>query len=234
MDAIFQTTYSNVFSWMNMNGFRLIFHWSLFPSVQLTITALVQIMAWRRPCDKPLYEAMVVSILTHIFVTPLIYHLTWSLHGLQHINSLRPSDAMCVSKLTIIASDNGLSPGRHQAIIWTNAGILLIRTLGRNFSEILGKIHSFSGKKMHLNMSSAKGCLFSLCLNELIAKTGIMCTSTKTHAHHSRVWWISLLASSYWASNMTFMSPVEVDIPAAYECHVRDVVPSKSVRNAVT
>ena len=31
---------------------------------------------------------------------------------------------MCVSKLTIIGRDNGLSPGRRQAIIWTNAGIL--------------------------------------------------------------------------------------------------------------
>ena len=33
---------------------------------------------------------------------------------------------ICVSKLTMIASDKGLSPGRHQAIIWTIAGILLI------------------------------------------------------------------------------------------------------------
>ena len=38
---------------------------------------------------------------------------------------------------------NGLSPGRRQAIIWTNDGILLIRTLGKNFSEILSEIHSF-------------------------------------------------------------------------------------------
>ena len=45
---------------------------------------------------------------------------------------------ICVSELTIIGSDNGLSPGRRQAIIWTNAGILLIRTLGTNVSEILG------------------------------------------------------------------------------------------------
>ena len=74
---------------------------------------------------------------------------------------------ICVSKLTIIGSDNGLAPGRRQAIIWTNAGILLIRTLGTNFSEILGKIHSFLFKKMHLKMSSAKGRLFSLGLNEL-------------------------------------------------------------------
>ena len=75
---------------------------------------------------------------------------------------------ICVSKLTIISSDNGLSPGRRQAIIWTNAGILLIRTLGTNFSEILGEIHSFSLSKMHMKMSSAKWRLFGLGLNELI------------------------------------------------------------------
>ena len=42
-----------------------------------------------------------------------------------------------VSKLTIIGSDNGLSPGRRQVIIWTNAEILIIAPLGTNFSEIL-------------------------------------------------------------------------------------------------
>ena len=50
---------------------------------------------------------------------------------------------ICISKLTIIGSDNGLSPGRRQAIIWTNAGILLIRHSGTNVSEILSKIHIF-------------------------------------------------------------------------------------------
>ena len=35
---------------------------------------------------------------------------------------------MHICKLTITGSDNGLSPGQHQAIIWTNAGILLIWT----------------------------------------------------------------------------------------------------------
>ena len=63
---------------------------------------------------------------------------------------------ICVRKLTIIGSDNGLSPGRRQAIIWTNAGLLLIRPWGTNFSEIFigNQISSF--KKMHLKMSSAK------------------------------------------------------------------------------
>ena len=74
---------------------------------------------------------------------------------------------ICVSKLTIIGSDNGLSPCRRQAIIRTNDGILLIRTLGTNFSEILSEIHSVSFRKMHLKMSSAKWRLFCLGLNEL-------------------------------------------------------------------
>ena len=43
--------------------------------------------------------------------------------------------------LAITGSDNGLLPGWHQAIIWTNAGILLIGPLGTNFSEILIEIH---------------------------------------------------------------------------------------------
>ena len=77
---------------------------------------------------------------------------------------------ICVSKLTIIGSDNGLSPGRRQTIIWTNAGILLIGPLGTNFSEILIGIQTFSVKKMHLKMSSAKGRLFSLGLNVLTPK----------------------------------------------------------------
>ena len=47
---------------------------------------------------------------------------------------------ICIGKLTIIGSDNGLSPGRGQAIIYTNAGLLLIGPLGTNFSEILIKI----------------------------------------------------------------------------------------------
>ena len=42
---------------------------------------------------------------------------------------------ICISKLTIIGSDNDLSPGRRQAIIWTNDGILLIGPLETNFSE---------------------------------------------------------------------------------------------------
>ena len=62
---------------------------------------------------------------------------------------------ICVSKLTIIGSDNGLSPDQRQAIIWTNAGLLLIGPLGRNFSEILIQILTFSFKKMRLKVSSA-------------------------------------------------------------------------------
>ena len=85
-------------------------------------------------------------------------------HGLTHWGRVTH---ICVVKLTIIGWDNGLSPGRRQAIIWTNAGILLIGPLGTNFTEILIGIQTFSFKKMHLKMSSAKWRPFSPGLNVL-------------------------------------------------------------------
>ena len=85
---------------------------------------------------------------------------------LVQYNSLRPSDAyICVGKLTIIGSDNGLSPERRQAIIWTNAVILLIGPLGTNFSEISIEIQTFSLKQICLKMLSVKCCPFRLSLN---------------------------------------------------------------------
>ena len=74
---------------------------------------------------------------------------------------------ICVSDLNSIGSDNGLSPGRRQAIIRTNAVILLIRPLGTNFSEILVEIVIFLFKKMRSKVSSAKRRPFCLGLNEL-------------------------------------------------------------------
>ena len=76
---------------------------------------------------------------------------------------------ICFSKLSIIASDNGLSPGRLQAIIWTNDGIGLIWSLGTNYNEILTEIQTFSYKRMHLKMSSSMWWPFCLGPNVLNA-----------------------------------------------------------------
>ena len=46
------------------------------------ISALVQIMAWRRPGDKPLSEPMMVSLLTHICVT----RPQWVKHSIFGVN----------------------------------------------------------------------------------------------------------------------------------------------------
>ena len=79
---------------------------------------------------------------------------------------------ICVGNLTIIGSGNGLSPGRRQAIIWTNARILSIGTLG-NFNEISIGIQTFSFKKMHFKMSAAKWRPFAFGLNVLIIAPSI-------------------------------------------------------------
>ena len=92
---------------------------------------------------------------------------------------------ICIVKLTIIGSDNGLSPGRRRAIIWTNAGILLIGPLGTNFIEILIGIQTFSFKKMHLKMSSAKttSILSRPQWVKNVDKHHLLCLMTETHWH---------------------------------------------------
>ena len=81
---------------------------------------------------------------------------------------------ICVSKLTIIGSDNGLAPGWRQTIIWTNDGILLIGPLGTNFNEILIGYQTFSFKKMHLKILSAKWHPFCLGLNVITYMVNVM------------------------------------------------------------
>ena len=90
---------------------------------------------------------------------------------------------ICVGKLIIIGSDNGLSPDRRQAIIRTNARLLSIGPLRTHFNENLIKIQQFLLKKMHVKMSSAKWrptCLglnvkcFCRCISTFIPKICVM------------------------------------------------------------
>ena len=57
---------------------------------------------------------------------PFICHFNWG--RVTHV---------CIANLITIGSDNGLSPDRHQAIIWSNVGILSIGPSKINFSEFL-------------------------------------------------------------------------------------------------
>ena len=102
----------------------------------------------------------------------LIYWRIFASFGLEELTNLCLTHwgwvtHICVSNITTIGSDNGLSPSRRHAIIRTNAGILLIEPLGTNFNEILIEMHIFSLKKIHFKMSSGKRRPFCLGLNVL-------------------------------------------------------------------
>ena len=51
------------------------------------IPALVQIMAWRRPGDKPLYEPMMDNLPTHICVTRPQWVKMFNCNNLHHFNA---------------------------------------------------------------------------------------------------------------------------------------------------
>ena len=116
-------------------------------------STLVQVMAWCRQASSHYLSQCWSRSVSAKIASILLTH--WG--RVTHI---------FVGNLTSLGPDNGLSPGRHQSIIWSDAGILLIGPLGTNFSEILIDIHTFSFTKMHLKMS-AKWHPFCLSLNVL-------------------------------------------------------------------
>ena len=152
---------------------------------------------------------------------------------------------ICVSKLTTIGSDNALSPGRRQTIIWTNVWIWLIGPLGTNFSEILIEIYTFSFKKMHLKMSSEKRRPSCLGLNVLnisheictllccaIGSSGFMwykslCLSDLLHSMALgnmrpagstwRIWMKSIVTKPQWNTNEKCEQCVELFISTMHE-----------------
>ena len=78
----------------------------------------------------------------------------------------------CVTKLTIIGSDNGLSPGGRQAIIWTNDGILLTGTWGTNENVVCGMVAILSRPQ---------------CVKKTSSDMISMSTTGKYHTHHPTV-----------------------------------------------
>ena len=129
---------------------------------------------------------------------------------------------LCVSKLTIISSDNGLAPGRRQTIIWTNDGILLIGPLGTNLSEILIGIQAFSFKKMHLKMSSAKWRPFCLGLNVLTCKDWalLLCAGIPTCSDDNMMVPCGILSDEFGTTRQTFgcLFLWEYSVSSDFEC----------------
>ena len=93
-----------------------------------------------------------------------------------------------VGNLTIIASDSGLSPGRRQAIFWTNAGILLIGPLEQKILEIWMEILTFSFKKIHFKFNcrlrnSGHFASVSAVLNSISCHIWLLYNGTLRYQH---------------------------------------------------
>ena len=166
---------------------------------------------------------------------------------------------ICVGNLTIIGSDNGLSPGQRQAIIWTNAGILLIGPLGTKFSEISIGIQTFSFKKMYFKMSSIlsrpqcvnllMATLLHLCIISNICPSALGFCLTKIAGINSVVVWGKLVTpvftkgSKYvsmpwlqrrltksWLGFYTLMSYKSYKLKVIWSCYVQHSHGTRKIR----
>ena len=142
---------------------------------------------WLVTCSAPIhyqdqrwlcvwYVRKMLTILFRVHCMSVVY--TRDKEQLMQLTHWSRVTHICVGDLTIIGSDNGLSPARRQAITWTNAGILLIGQLGTNFSEIIIEILTFSFKKLRLKVSSAKWRPFCLGRNVSQLLLPIWCRRT--------------------------------------------------------
>ena len=158
-------------------GDTIVYHWTrdisapspvLFPTHQLPPFYLEihrQIGLWGqcKSCQPCVWIVPTVAQMIHVLKSVVFQTKTWVVNGTRGVRKEQPplthwSRVMhiCVNELTIIGSDNGLSPDRRQAIIWTIDEILWIGPLGTKISEILIEIQTFSFRKMHLKISSGK------------------------------------------------------------------------------
>ena len=131
-----------------------------------------------------------------------------------------------VNKLNIIGSDNGLSPGRRQTIIWTDAVILLIWPLGINFSEMSIEIHAFLFKKMHVKISSAKWRPFCLGLNVLSSTA-----NDWYHMESNRNDTSIIILFLFFTQTMQPGGRLNIKMPSYqyWDCHVKDKTVSPTV-----
>ena len=139
--------------------------WGMFSGVMLVSYWIVNRINFRVMChlkkqctqQKPIYTHFIVSVfisnLNSVLEVRLYVPFLWSViwlcftiillqnrcekidqYTLTHWGRMTH---ICASKRTIIGSYNGLSPSQRQAIIWTNAGILLIVLSGYLKSDLL-------------------------------------------------------------------------------------------------
>ena len=149
--------------------------------------------------------------------------LQW-LQRLPHLGWVRD---ICVSKLTNIGSDNGLSPGRRQAIIWTNAGILLVVSPGTNFNEILLEISIQENPfqtvvwKMAAILSRSQ-CVKSQNLPEIPSFNKSL-TMISIICHLGRWKWSQILQSVFyirmWVSSFRYENMLDVHINCERDRH---------------
>ena len=109
--------------------------------------------------DVDFISAVIFNFYRHLDGTFTLFGGKLNGSGLTYLNRVTH---ICVSKLTIIGSDNGLASARRRwNIVFTSIG-----PLGTNSSEILIEIRTFWLKKIHFNENVVRS--FCLCLNKLM------------------------------------------------------------------
>ena len=132
-------------------------------------------------------------------------YLETHLHAVSRVTHWGRVTHICVRKLTIVGSDNGLSPGRRQAVILTNAGVLLIGLLRKVLLVyLLSKLIYFHWRKW------IGKCLRPFCLG-----TNLL-TTIYHHVANGNAFCITSL---FWGSGICFLVRMNQLLNKQSSCH---------------
>ena len=172
-DDIFKCIFLNENAWISLK-----ISLKFVPKVRISnIPALVQIMAWRRPGDKPLSEPVMVSLLTHICVARPQWVNVFKCFVWFGLTQCGPVTQQSVIDLVQHWYRLGIGAWRRRAVTGTDADLFSTGILRTNLIWI--NIEPFTFTKMRLKIPSAKCRPF--CSDCNVSNTIVIIDSMEAH-----------------------------------------------------
>ena len=162
-DNIFNCIFSNKNVWISIN-----ISLKIVPKGQINnIPAMVQIMAWHRPGDKPLSEPMMVSLLTHICLTlpelRLAVGFIYTMYIYIYIHTYKVSDPMTIA---VMVKGSLFWWHRHKQFISLKNSLLTLSASSSHWLWSKTVVGKSSASAMELWQSYAKPSIYiSICCN---------------------------------------------------------------------
>ena len=119
------------------------------------IRTFFQILAWRRPCDKPLSEPMMVSLLTHICVTRPQWVNDLCTKASKQLNAFtRFSKFLSFYSIKLVINNFNNGDYQYSSLVWHFCGHVKNNKIGKTRDGFLRVLYRNYVSSLNLKISS--------------------------------------------------------------------------------